>query len=166
LDTDEAKRLEVLGEWPYKYARPMFVLEPWIGGRTPDDVPNDYKFFVFDGHPQLIQVHTGRGSRHRQYHYLPDWTPVAVRTSLSGDASLPRPPHLQEMLRQASIIGAPFDFMRVDLYDVEEFVYFGETTPFPASGMRRFDPRSFEMELGSHWTLPEDVMAELGRRRR
>jgi hypothetical protein len=147
-------RFSDYGEWAYQFAQPSFVLEPWIGGATNNDVPADYKIFVFHGVPELVQVHVGRGDAHSQYHYYPDWTPAPVTTSISGVHDLPVPATLPEMLRQASIIAEEFDFMRIDFYDVDGRVYFGETTPYPASGRRKFTPSAFDDELGSHWKLP------------
>lgn len=143
------------GEWPYQRADKAFILEPWIGGVGLDDVPNDYKVFVFHGVPHLIQAHTGRGQAHKFYFYDTEWNPVDVKTSKTDDGFIERPAGLNEMLRQAGEIGKAFEFIRVDFYDVDGIVYFGETTPYPASGNRRFDPWSFDLELGSKWILPE-----------
>ena len=44
--------------------------------------------------------------------------------------------------------------MRVDLYDVDGTIVFGEFTPYPISGQGRFTPASFDTELGKAWTLP------------
>ncbi|MGY2126975.1 ATP-grasp fold amidoligase family protein [Blastococcus sp. SYSU DS0617] len=144
-----------LGEWPYSLARRLLIAEPWIGDPKGDEVPDDYKFFVFGGVPRMIQVHKGRGADHRQYHYLPDWTPAPVTTAVSDSSPLEVPTRLDEMLRQAAVIGRQFDFMRVDFYQVGERVYFGEVTPFPASGLRRFFPTSFDYKLGGYWKIAD-----------
>ena len=66
----------------------------------------------------------------------------------------PSPPNLDRMLEIAARLGQPFDFMRVDLYDDDGVLKFGELTPYPCSGLGRFDPASFDTELGKAWTLP------------
>ena len=58
------------------------------------------------------------------------------------------------MLAIAAQLGRPFDYMRVDLYDDNGVIKFGELTPYPASGLGRFIPASFDTELGKAWTLP------------
>lgn len=146
-------RYDHLGEWAYQFARPLYLVEPWIGGDSLTDVPNDYKVFVFHGQPKMIQVHAGRGLDHRQYHLSPEWSPIDVRTSISSNEAPERPVHLDEILRQATSIGRIFDFMRVDFYSVGDRVYFGETTPYPAGGRRKFYPEEFDRILGSYWDL-------------
>ena len=58
------------------------------------------------------------------------------------------------MLEAASSVGREYDFIRVDLYDVEGHIYFGEITPYPAGGVVPFSDREFDLWLGSQWTLP------------
>jgi hypothetical protein len=58
------------------------------------------------------------------------------------------------MLAIAAELGAEFDFIRVDLYDVPGKVFFGEVTPYPGGGLKRFVPASFDTELGACWQLP------------
>jgi hypothetical protein len=58
------------------------------------------------------------------------------------------------MIKLAEEIAAEFDFMRVDLFDTPHGVFFGETTPYPGSGLSPFSPNSFDYFLGSHWSLP------------
>jgi TupA-like ATPgrasp len=53
------------------------------------------------------------------------------------------------MLAIAAELGAGFDFIRVDLYDIDGEVFFGEVTPYPDSGLGRFLPASFDTELGA-----------------
>ena len=60
-----------------------------------------------------------------------------------------------EMIAIAERIAQGFDFLRVDLYDVDGHVWFGETTAYPMSGLGRYSPDSFDEELGSWWTLPD-----------
>jgi hypothetical protein len=46
------------------------------------------------------------------------------------------------------------DFLRVDLYDVDGEVWFGELTPYPAAGLEGWEPNDLDAELGRYWTLP------------
>jgi hypothetical protein len=57
------------------------------------------------------------------------------------------------MLEVAAALGAAFDFVRVDLYDVDGEVWFSELTPYPGGGLDRFDPALDEW-LGARWQLP------------
>ena len=67
------------------------------------------------------------------------------------DRTLPRPPTLERMLDVGARIGRGLDFIRVDLYDVQGRVVFGELTAYPFGGLPAFQPSSFEAEFGGYW---------------
>lgn len=58
------------------------------------------------------------------------------------------------MVVAAEEIGKYFDFARVDLYELEGKIYFGEITQCPANGYARFHPRDFDFKLGEKWLYP------------
>ena len=139
------------GEWVYRRARRLLLVEEFLG--TPDAVPADHKFLVFDGRVGLVQVDTGRFGDHRRRLYTPDWTPVDVAEAVAPGPVTPPPATLDEMTKVAEALGAAFDFVRVDLYEVDGEVWFGELTPYPGGGLDRFDP-ALDVRLGAAWTLP------------
>jgi hypothetical protein len=143
-----------LHEWAYSKARPLLLAEELIG--VPGSPPSDHKFYVFAGQVAAVEVHTDRFTNHSLRWYLPDWTPLEVTygDSLLGPAESTPPGNFEKMLAIAGELGRSFDFMRVDLYNVDGEVFFGEVTPYPASGIERFDPASFDEELGAKWELP------------
>ncbi|AMO61766.1 Uncharacterised protein [Mycolicibacterium phlei] len=142
-----------LGEWGYREARPLLFLERRIP--TPDgEPPADYKFFVFDGRVELIQVNRGRFGHQTATFLDADWNRLPVRWRIRPVADEPRPAELDAMLRIASTLGADWDFIRIDLYAVDGQVWFGEYTPYPGGGLLRYTPRRFDDEQGRHWTLP------------
>ncbi len=152
-----------LGEWGYSEARPLLLLEERIP--TPDgEAPVDYKFFVFDGRVELVQVNRGRfGTRQTATFLDADWRQLPVRWRIQPVADEPRPAELDKMLEIASTLGADWDFIRVDLYAVDGEVWFGEYTPYPGSGLLRYKPMSFDVEQGRHWKLPALVDVQRGR---
>ena len=144
---------EQLGEWAYAYARPLILLEEWIG--KGQEAPSDYKFFVFNGRVELVQLDQNRFSGHQVGLYDREWSPLGAAKGLWQDAPIvPAPVHLLEMIEIAEKLGKKFDFMRIDLFDTEFGVFFGETTPYPGGGLSPFNPRSFDLELGRKWNLP------------
>lgn len=143
-----------LGEWGYGEARPLLLLEERIP--TPDDSPpTDYKFFVFDGRVELVQVNRGRFDDQTATFLDADWNRLPVRWRIRPVADEPRPAELDTMLEVASTLGADWDFIRVDLYAVDGVVWFGEYTPYPGGGLLRYTPKHFDVEQGLHWQLPE-----------
>lgn len=143
---------EVLSQWAYTQARPGFIAERRIG--ESDVAPVDYKFFVFDGVPRLVQVDTDRFQGHQRRFYDPGWAAQPHRSMHPLGPVIDRPEHFEEMLRLAGALGEPFDFVRVDLYDTAGGVFFGELTPYPGAGLEPYEPDDLDRRLGSYWRLP------------
>jgi hypothetical protein len=139
-----------LGEWAYSLAQPAIMLERRI---APGVELSDFKILVFDGVPKFVQVTTNRFTRPRLNFYKLDWGLVKSGTSHDGPLTA-RPHRLTEMLQISAQLGAEWDFMRIDLYEHDDDIWFGEITPYPAGGTIPYRPRSFDLELGSLWTLP------------
>lgn len=135
-----------LDEWLYAHVPMGVLVEPFMGtGRT---LPVDYKFYVFGGRVAYVQVHLGRGGRHRWIVLDRDWRRVS---SPSADADPPRPDCLSAMIAAAEEMGTGFDFVRVDLYDIGGRPMFGEMTFYPGSGLDRFDPPALDVAMGRRW---------------
>ncbi|MFZ3417160.1 ATP-grasp fold amidoligase family protein [Arthrobacter sp. 3Tela_A] len=148
----ENMQADVLGEWAYSQADPLIFLEEWIGD---ENAPSDYKFFVFAGRVEVIQVDENRFNGHQMRLYDRDWNSLGVAKGFWQESAVaPRPESLDRMIAVAESLGAKFDFMRIDLFDTPKGIYFGETTPYPGGGLSPFEPRSFDYELGQKWVLP------------
>lgn len=133
-----------LGEWHYRAARRRLLVEPLVG--TEGRLPIDYKVYVFGGRASNVQVHEGRAARHRWSQYGRDWQPLSARC-----IGARRPETLADMLVAAERLGAGHDFVRVDFYEVEGRLLFGEYCLFPGSGLDRFDPPELDSRLGALW---------------
>ncbi len=141
-------------EWVYGQVPRRILVEEMLGGEA-DRIPDDLKFFVFHGHCHFVQVDAGRFAGRTQDFFDRNWTHLP----LSGgppwaDPTPRRPAALEEMIRVAERLGAGTDFVRVDLYDVDGRIVFGELTSFPAGGDSPFEPESFNLEFGRPWTVP------------
>jgi hypothetical protein len=141
----------------YNMMERQILVEPFIGDGAP---LNDYKFFVFDGKVACIQVDTDRFSGHRRAFFDSQWNkqPFAFRYPVD-DREIPRPRHFDRMIEIAEVLGANFDFVRIDLYDLPDGPKFGEMTFSPESGHGRFSPVDIDLHLGRLWrqalpTLP------------
>ncbi|WP_420175473.1 ATP-grasp fold amidoligase family protein [Luteococcus sp. OSA5] len=148
----DGEQSEQLGEWAYSQARRLMFIEERVPG---EGAPNDYKFKVFDSEAVEVEVHTGRFDDHRCSHYDRDWNKYDVEASyIPAAGPLPRPALLDEMFQVASDLGKGWDFMRVDLYEANGEIWFGEYSCYPSGGVIRFVPKSFDDWMGSLWTLP------------
>ena len=65
-----------------------------------------------------------------------------------------KPKKLKEMIEIAKKLSSEFDYVRVDLYEVEGKIYFGEMTFYPLGGMTPYNPKNFDEFLVSYLKLP------------
>lgn len=145
------------GEWVYKSIAPKIMVENFLDGGN-GETPNDYKFFVFNGRVFMIQVDLNRFIEHRNAVFTPDWNPIHVRyvrpaVEQAVEGTVAKPARLERMLQIAECLGAETDFLRVDLYEVDGRVYFGELTNFPLGGGAQFEPEEFDALLGAQWQI-------------
>lgn len=144
---------ESTGEWVYKSIPPRIMIESFLDAGQ-GEVPNDYKFFVFNGKVFMIQVDSARFTDHRRDLFSPNWQRFDVRYAYPGaNALIPKPACLEEMINIAERLGAEVDFVRVDLYEVGGRVFFGELTNFPENGGGQFEPVNFDTLLGAQWQM-------------
>jgi TupA-like ATPgrasp len=141
-------------EWAYGQMPRRILIEELLTGED-GALPDDYKFFVFDGTCHYIQVDRGRFDARTQDFFTPAW----LHLELSGGSpwaapALPRPDRLTEMIDIAQRLGQGNDFVRVDLYLLADRIVVGELTNYPAGGDSPFDPESFNTEFGSRWVVP------------
>lgn len=128
-----------------------------------DDQPSpDYRLWTFHGRVRWIQVDLGwsgglgggGGAPRRSLHW-PDWTPIEAVATRPRPELLPEPPRrLEEMIRVAERLGEGTDMVRVDLYELDGRVVFGELTNYPLGGRLRFDPPEYDRILGQWWYPP------------
>lgn len=144
-------------EWCYKDIKPCIVCEEFIetqDGNTPDD----YKFMCFNGIPRLIQVHHDRYGNHTLDYYTPDWERANLKRidANTSEKAVPRPENLEEMLSVAKTLSKDMYYARIDLYNVDGKVFFGEITLYPTGGFSTFEDHNDDLLLGSYMKLPTD----------
>jgi hypothetical protein len=144
-------------EWAYRHIPRRILVEALIEDSA-GQLPDDYKFYMFHGACRYVQHITGRfGAGRNMAFYTPEWDHLEItRGRASLGIPVTRPATLDHMLQIATMLAAEFDFVRVDLYSVDDRVLFGELTHYPASGMSPFKPESFDFQLGSLWTIRPD----------
>jgi hypothetical protein len=138
-------------EWAYRRARAALLVEEFIG--VPGLVPVDLKVLTFDGVPHVVEVHTGRGADQRVRLYDPDWKPLPWTLGYPAGPDAAPPENLEDLLKVAAAAATGFDMLRVDLYEHDGELWFGELTPYPGSGLGRLEPE-LDALLGRAWTLP------------
>lgn len=138
-------------EGQYLHIQPKVMIEECLRGRD-GNLPFDYKMWCFNGVPELIQVINYARDSHSFYDTA--WKALDLSSSegkLRPDRS--RPDHLQEMVSLAARLSVGFGFVRVDLYNVDGRIYFGELTFTPTAGTMKLKPESWDLELGKKWEM-------------
>ncbi|CAA9529185.1 MAG: hypothetical protein AVDCRST_MAG23-907 [uncultured Sphingosinicella sp.] len=140
----------ILDEWLYSELKPGLLVEPFIGDEGA--LPVDYKFFVFGGRVEFIQVDTDREHDHKRVIFDRRWRALPCELQFRVERrEVPRPAALQRMIEAAETLGRGFEFVRVDLYEIGERPMFGELSFYPGSGLDRFRPAHFDALFGEHW---------------
>lgn len=139
------------GEYWYRDAHPKLLIERRLHGDE-SDIPRDFKFFVFRGEVEYIQVDIDRYTNHTRRFYDKNWNPQEFELEFPLGSETPEPDRLDEMIDIAETLGEEFAFIRVDLYHTANSgVVFGELTVAPGSGGERFRPKRYDFELGLLW---------------
>lgn len=154
MDSDIYRSLR---EWPYKDVKRRVFAEKYM---VPKDMINnpiydlsDYKFFCFNGEPKYCQVIRNRHSKESIDFYDMNWrhqefvglNPIAS----NGINPVPRPLLLDEMICICHKLSENMKFVRIDMYVIDNRIYFGEITFYPASGIGLFNPDKWNTELGN-----------------
>ena len=139
-------------EWVYGKVRRRVIVEDFLECRG-GAIPDDYKSFVFHQRCRFIQVDAGRFGFRIQDLFDLDWQHLPLSGGPSWRELEPaRPARIDEMVALAERLGCGTDFVRVDLFDVDGWIVFGELTRFPAGRDSPFFPESFNEEFGMPWT--------------
>lgn len=145
-------------EWPYKDVRKCIIAEKLLVDHTTgEDSLRDYKFFCFEGKVRFFKIDLDRFTEHHANYYSPTGELLKF-----GEKDLPplygrkvkMPDTLSKMVELAEKLSKDFPFLRVDFYDVDGRIYFGELTFYPASGIRPFTSMDWDYKLGKWLKLP------------
>ncbi len=139
-------------EYPYKDIEPRVFAEEYLQ----DDII-DYKFYCFQGEPQFLYCGMNMiGAHHGQVDFFDlDWNPMPFyRTDYDRLGSIPKPACLNELIDIARKLSKNVPFVRIDLFAIDNTIYFSEFTLCPASGFMRFVPEEYDRIIGKLLKLP------------
>ena len=145
-------------EWVYDGRKHRIIAEKYIESVGDKGGLIDWKFFCFNGKTEYIYViadremgqNAGLGIYTRQFERLPycrtDERPL--------QRNVQRPKNYEQMITYAENLAKPFPEARIDFYNQNGIIIFGEITFFDGSGYMKFEPDEFNFEAGNAFTLP------------
>lgn len=146
-------------EWPYKDVKPRIIAELYMEDESNEEL-KDFKIFCFNGVPKYCQVIAGRKSMMTIDFYDKNWVhqdfhePRIYPFSLTGHKA---PLNYDTMLDLATKLSDGQPFLRVDFYEINGKLFWGELTFYPTSGMGGFSPDEWDYKFGSWITLPTEI---------
>lgn len=165
LDKEKAKRkLEnaakfnffyIGREWPYKNVKPRIIVEEYLEDQTYGEL-RDYKFFCFDGEPKIMFIASDRQKGKTKFDYFDmDFHHLDIRQHYPNSGNVEKPKNFEKMKELSRILSKGFPHVRVDFYEVNGKVYFGELTFYHFSGFAPFHPAKWDKIFGDWLTLPD-----------
>lgn len=138
--------------WGYKNVKPTIIIESFIeeNGRA----PVDYKVSCFSGHAEYITLHFDRFENHSIEILDRNFESPSFAMSTAkwrNGTRRPKPPNFEKLVQLAEDLARGFDFMRVDLYSVQNKLYFGEFTPYPNGVSKRYFEGEQDYIFGEKW---------------
>ena len=143
-------------EYPYKKIKPRIIAEQYMVDESGTEL-KDYKFFCFDGECKMLFIATDRSIGDvkfdfydTKFNHLPfvqghPWT----------NREIQKPNGFEKMIELAEKLGKGYPHVRVDLYDINGKIYFGELTFFHFSGNVPFEPQEWDYKIGEWLKLPQ-----------
>ncbi|EPB8187127.1 ATP-grasp fold amidoligase family protein [Clostridium perfringens] len=135
-------------EWVYKNMKPRIICEKYLEDRNGELL--DYKVYCFNGEPKFIQVDVDRFGNHTGNYYDINWNDMPFQYDDENSGRIiDKPKNLKEILDISRDLSKEFPHVRVDFYEVNGNLYFGELTFFTASGTAKFKPEKYDEIVGS-----------------
>ena len=145
-------------EWPYKNVQPKIIAERYMEDTETQEL-RDYKFFCFNGEVKALFVATDRGNMNEEtkfdfydenFNHLP-----FLNGHPNATKEIKKPINFDKMKGLASKLSNGIPQIRVDFYEIDGEIYFGELTFFHHSGLTPFEPEEWDYWWGNWITLPK-----------
>ena len=155
-------------EWNYKNIKPKIIAEKVLRNDN-GQLPLDYKFLCFGGEPKLLYLSvnscTEQGKHNSVGRYLNTYdmdfnlTDIDEGFAILNDGSIKKPYNFEKMKEYAAILSKPFAHCRVDFYNIDGKIYFGELTFYDSGGCNNIQPHEWDLKIGS-WIDISNIKAE------
>ena len=144
-------------ELPYLDVPPRIIAEEYIEDSACGEL-RDYKFFCFNGEPKLMFVATGRASGDTKFDFYDlDFKHLdIVQHYPNSDETINKPTTFNQMIEAAKVLSKGIPHVRIDFYEANGVMYFGEFTFYHFSGFMPFEPDEWNYRLGNMLDLPSN----------
>lgn len=143
-------------EWPYRNVPRKIIAEQYMEDSITKEL-RDYKFFCFNGKVKWLLIATDRQNREEPYFdfFDDDFNYLDMRQGHPNAPVLPEKPKCFDLMKElAAKLSKDLPQVRVDFYEVDGKVYFGELTFFHHGGWTPFDPEEWDYTFGNEIKLP------------
>lgn len=143
-------------EWAYKNMKPQIIAEEYMEDNKTHEL-RDYKFFCFDGRPMFLFIATDRQNRKEPYFdfYDMQFNHLSLKHGHPNAPREPERPMNFELMKEISAkLSKGIPHVRVDLYEINGKVYFGELTFYHHAGFVNFEPKEWDVIFGDLIKLP------------
>lgn len=143
-------------EWPYKNVPHRIIAEKYMVDESGYEL-KDYKFFCFNGEVKAMFIATDRNAEtetcfdffDRDFNHIP-----VLNGHPNSEKEICKPQNYEKMISLAEELSKDIPQVRVDFYNINGKIYFGEMTFFHWSGFRKFEPEKYDEIFGSWIKLP------------
>ena len=156
LNADIKKDFSTINkEYHYSYIKPLIIAEEYLDDKKHQN-PVDYKIYCFNGKAESILLCSNRENKLKLNDFDLDWNELDYTTSeYRSRARIERPKHLKKMITMAEKLSKNIPFVRVDLYEINDDIYFGEYTFTPGAGIITYYKQNALDYLGSKLNLED-----------
>jgi len=145
-------------EWPYKDVKPLIFAEEYMVDESGYEL-KDYKWFCFNGEPKVLFIAQDRDNPNEDTKfdfYDMEFNHLPIKNGHpNANAIKEKPVGFEIMKKLAQKLSKGIPHIRVDFYDINGHIYFGEMTLFHWGGFVKFDPQEWDKTFGDWITLPE-----------
>lgn len=142
-------------EWPYKNIKPRIIIEKYMEDEKNQEL-RDYKFFCFNGEPKAMFIASERGIGETKFDYYDlEFNHLdIIQHYPNSQKKIEKPINFDKMIELAKTLSEGLHHLRVDFYEVNGKLYFGELTFYHFSGFQPFLPEKWDKIFGEWLEIP------------
>ena len=136
----------------YKYVKPRIIVEKYMEDKKQKEIV-DYKFFCFNGEPKIMYISDGSHTENQSIAFFDmDYNLLDIeREDYKKMVDIPlKPKNFEKMKEFSRILSKNMYHLRVDFFEINGHLYFGELTFITCSGLIPFKKQEYDELLGSY----------------